>query len=98
MQNKKDQREQMMAMIDDWQESGLNQITYCASKKISYSAFHYWYGLYRKKKTETGSFLPVKVISSLSDEQITIIGVSGIKLQVPLSDKSISFVKQLLLS
>jgi hypothetical protein len=45
MQNKKDQREQMMAMIDEWQESGLNQITYCAAKKISYSAFHYWYGL-----------------------------------------------------
>lgn len=97
MQNKKDQREQMMAMIDEWQESGLNQITYCAAKKISYSTFHYWYGLYRKKKTETGLFLPVKVMSSISNEQITIIGVSGIKLQVPLSDKSISFVKQLLL-
>ena len=97
MQNKKDQREQMMAMIDDWQESGLNQITYCAAKKISYSAFHYWYGLYRKKKTETGLFLPVKVMSSISNEQITIIGVSGIKLEVSLTEKSIGFVKQLLL-
>jgi hypothetical protein len=97
MQNKKDQREQMMAMIDEWQESGLNQITYCAAKKISYSTFHYWYGLYRKKKTETGLFLPVKVMSSISNEHITIIGVSGIKLEVSLTEKSIGFVKQLLL-
>lgn len=97
MQNKKVQREKMMAMIDDWQTSGLNQRTYCAAKKIGYSTFHYWYGLYRKKKTETGLFLPVKVMSSISNEHITIIGVSGIKLEVSLTEKSIGFVKQLLL-
>ena len=97
MQNKKLQREQMMAMIEDWQSSGLNQSAYCATKKIGYSTFHYWYGLYRKKKTETGLFLPVKVMSSISNEQITIIGVSGIKLEVSLTEKSIGFVKQLLL-
>lgn len=97
MQNKKVQREQMMAMIDDWQTSGLNQRMYCAAKKIGYSTFHYWYGLYRKKKTETGLFLPVKVMSSISNEHITIIGVSGIKLEVSLTEKSIGFVKQLLL-
>jgi hypothetical protein len=97
MQNKKLQREQMMAMIEDWQSSGLNQSAYCAAKKIGYSTFHYWYGLYRKKKTETGLFLPVKVMSSISNEQITIIGVSGIKLEVSLTEKSIGFVKQLLL-
>ena len=53
MQNKKLQCEQMMAIIEDWQSSGLNQRTYCAAKKIGYYTFHYWYGLYRKKKTET---------------------------------------------
>jgi hypothetical protein len=97
MQNKKLQREQMMAMIEDWQSSGLNQSAYCAAKKIGYSTFHYWYGLYRKKKIETGLFLPVKVMSSISNEHITIIGVSGIKLEVSLTEKSIGFVKQLLL-
>lgn len=97
MQNKKLQREQMMAMIEDWQSSGLNQSAYCAAKKIGYSTFHYWYGLYRKKKIETGLFLPVKVMSSISNERITIIGVSGIKLEVSLTEKSIGFVRQLLL-
>lgn len=98
MQNKKEQREQMMAMIEDWQPSGLNQRTYCAAKKVAYSVFHYWYGLYRKKKTDTGSFLPVKVVSEVSKEQITIVGASGIKVQIPLTKQSIDFVKQLLLA
>lgn len=30
MQNKKEQREQMMLMITDWQASGLKQREYCA--------------------------------------------------------------------
>jgi hypothetical protein len=98
MQNKKEIREQMMVMITDWQASGLKQREYCVANKVAYHVFHYWYGVYRSKKTETGSFLPVKVVSTSSKEQITIIGVSGIKIQLPLTDKSIGFVKQLLLA
>jgi hypothetical protein len=98
MQNKKEQREQMMVMITDWQASGINQRAFCIANKIAYHVFHYWYGVYRKKKTDTGSFLPVKVTSAVVKEQITIIGVSGIKVQIPLTDKSIGFVKQLLLA
>lgn len=93
-----EQREQMMVMIEDWQSSGLNQRTYCSAKNVAYSVFHYWYGLYRKGKTDTGSFVPVKVVSGVSKEQITIIGVSGIKVQISLTEKSIGFIKQLLLS
>lgn len=96
MQNKKELHERMMAMIDDWQASGLTQRVYCANKEVSYSVFHYWYGLYRKKNTVTGDFLPVKVTSAPSKEQLTIIGTSGIKVQLPLSSQSIDFVKQLL--
>lgn len=98
MQNKKEQREQMMVMITDWQASGINQRAYCIANKIAYHVFHYWYGVYRKKKTDTRTFLPVKVTSAVVKEQITIIGVSGIKVQIPLTDKSIGFVKQLLLA
>lgn len=85
-------------MIEDWQTSGLNQRSYCTSKNIAYSVFHYWYGLYRKEKTETGSFLPVKVISASTKEQITIVGSSGITIQIPITKQSIDFIKQLLLS
>ncbi len=99
MQNKKEQREQMMVMIEDWQSSGLNQRAYCKANKVRYHVFHYWYRMYRSKQTtDTGSFLPVKVVSPVSKEQITIIGASGIKVQIPLTKQSIDFVKQLLLA
>lgn len=98
MQNKKEQREQMMVMITDWQSSGLKQRDYCAANKVAYHVFHYWYGVYRAKKADIGSFLPVKVTSVDSKEQITITGVSGIQVQIPLTQQSIGFVKQLLLA
>ena len=96
MQNKKEQREQMMLMITDWQASGLKQRDYCTSNNIAYHVFHYWYGVYRANKKDTGSFLPVKVSSAVSKEQISIVGVNGIKVQIPLTEQSIGFVKQLL--
>lgn len=98
MQDRKEQREQMMVMITDWQASGLKQRAYCVANKVAYHVFHYWYGVYRANKTDTGSFLPLKITSAASKEQITIIGVSGIKVQLPLSEQSIVFVKQLLIA
>ena len=98
MQNRKEQRTQMMVMITDWQASGLKQREYCAANKVAYHVFHYWYGVYRANKTDTGSFLPVKVTAAVSTEQITITGVSGIQVHIPLTQQSIGFVKQLLLS
>ncbi|MDP1764293.1 MAG: hypothetical protein Q8L07_10440 [Sediminibacterium sp.] len=96
MQNKKEQREQMMLMITDWQASGLKQREYCATNNIAYHVFHYWYSVYRANKTDTGSFLPVKVSSAASKEQISIVGVNGIQVQIPLTEQSIVFVKRLL--
>jgi hypothetical protein len=79
-----------------WQASGLKQKDYCRVNQIAYHFFHYWYGLYRANRTDTGSFLPVKVVQASHTEHITILGVSGIKVQVALTDQSIAFVKQLL--
>ena len=98
MQNKKEIRDQMMLMITDWQASGLKQRDYCTANNIAYHVFHYWYGVYRANKAATGSFLPVKVTSAGSKEQITIVGVSGIQVLIPLTEQSIGFVKQLLLA
>ena len=92
------QRTQMMKMISDWQASGLKQKDYCKANKMAYHVFHYWYGVYRSNKTDTRSFLPVKVTPAGHTEQITILGISGIKVQVALTEQSIDFVKQLLLT
>ena len=98
MQDRKELHDQMKVMIADWQSSGLKQHDYCKVKNIAKHVFRYWYGVYGSKKTNSGTFVPVKVVSAVSKEQITIIGVSGIKVQLPLTDKSIGFVKQLLLA
>ena len=98
MQDRKELHDQMKVMIADWQSSGLKQHDYCKVKNIAKHVFRYWYGVYGSKKTDTGSFLPVKVVSAVSKEQITIVGASGIKIQIPLTKQSIGFVKQLLLA
>ena len=87
----------MMKMITDWKSSGLKQKDYCKANKIAYHVFHYWYGVYRASKKDSSSFLPVKVNQVTETEQITIQGISGIKVQVALTEQSIRFVKQLLL-
>ena len=98
MQNRKELHDQMKVMIADWQSSGLKQHDYCKINNIAIHVFLYWLRFLKVNKTDTGSFLPVKVVSTASKEQITIIGVSGIKVQIPLSEQSIGFVKQLLLA
>lgn len=98
MQSNKEHRDQMMLMIIDWQASGLKQRAYCAANKVAYHVFHYWYGVYRAAKMETGSFIAVKMSTAVSKEQITIVGVNGIKAELSLTEQSIGFVKQLLLS
>jgi hypothetical protein len=50
MQNKQQQRQQKLAMIEDWQQSGLSQKQYCLQHHIAYHVFHYWY---RRSKLQT---------------------------------------------
>lgn len=94
----KEQRAQFLAMIKQWQQSGLSQKVFCIDNNIAYHVFHYWYGVYKSEQKSTGSFLPVNITSPVVQEQITLKGHSGIRLQVPLTDQSVQFIKQLLLS
>jgi|SRR5664279_1770720 len=94
----KEQRAQFLAMIKQWQQSGLSQKLFCTENNIAYHVFHYWYGVYKSEQISPESFLPVNVTSVAAQEQITISGLRGIQLQVPMTDKSVRFIKQLLLS
>jgi hypothetical protein len=98
MRDKTMQRAKMMKLISDWEKSGTRQRDYCTAHKIAYHKFHYWYRIYRTEKSSTGSFVPVKVVPASHLEQITILGISGIKIQIPLTQQTIGYVKQLLLS
>jgi hypothetical protein len=97
MQNKKEQRAKKLEMIAQWQQSGLSQRAFCSTHNIAYHVFHYYYGVYRSSQTASNCFLPVKV-DPVSHQQITLTGVSGIQVQVPFTDRSVHFIKQLLLS
>jgi len=93
----KEQRAQFLAMINRWQQSSLSQKAFCTENKIAYHVFHYWYGVYKSEQKPSGTFLPVN-ITPITQEQIILKGHSGIELQVPITDRSVRFIKQLLLS
>ena len=93
----KEQRDQFWAMIKQWQQSGLTQIAFCKQNDISYHVFHYWFKLYKLEEKITSPFLPVTITPPVTQQQITIKGSNGIQLQVPMTDKCVGFLKQLLL-
>ena len=98
MQDKNEQRIQKLQMITAWQQSGLTQKAFCATNKIAYHIFHYWYGVYRSSQKATDCFLPLNITPSGNQELITITGVNSIQVQFPFTDQSVRFIKQLLLS
>jgi hypothetical protein len=98
MQTKEEQRAQNLQMITQWKESGLSQKSFCTANNIAYHIFHYWYGVYRSKKATTNLFVPLNIVPVRDLEQITITGVNGIEIHLTITDQSIHFVKQLLLS
>jgi hypothetical protein len=97
MQAKKEQRAQKLEMIRDWQQSGTTQRAFCIDNNIAYHVFHYWYGVYRSEQKDTGLFVPINITPAVNQDRITITGINGIQLKVPLTDQSIRFIKQLLL-
>jgi hypothetical protein len=50
MQKDSKERQQMFAMIENWQQSGLTQKQYCRQQDIRYHVFHYWYKVYRDEQ------------------------------------------------
>ena len=91
-----EQRTQFLEMITAWHQSGLTQKAFCVTHSVAYHVFHYWYGVYKTEQKAGGSFLPVKIRPASIPEQIIITGPNGIQLQVPMTEQSIVFLKQLL--
>lgn len=98
MQSKKEHKDKKLQMVSRWQQSGLTQKAFCSANNIAYHVFHYWYGVYRSDLKSNGSFLPLNITSPDIREQITITGLSGIKIQFEPTDQYVSFIRQLLLS
>ena len=51
MSSNEEVQQQMFAMIQSWQQSGLTQKAYCQEHAVSYHIFHYWYKLFRSSQS-----------------------------------------------
>jgi len=47
MRNNSEVRQQMFEMIEQWQQSGLSQKSFCEKVAIKFYTFYYWYKRYR---------------------------------------------------
>lgn len=84
-------QEEMLSLIEQWQESGKTQQLFCQEHDLTFSTFYYWLKRYRRGLDES-SFLPVE-ISSGSNIEIRYPG--GIILQIPAATR-LATLKQLL--
>jgi transposase-like protein len=82
---------EMLSLIEQWQESGKTQQSFCQEHDITFSTFYYWLKRYRRG-IEESSFLPVEISSG---NNIEIRYPDGIILQLPAAVK-LSTLKQLL--
>lgn len=84
-------QEEMLTLIEQWQESGRTQQAFCKEHDITFSTFYYWLKRYRRRIDESG-FLPVEISPG---SNIEIRYPDGIILQLPAAVK-LSTLKQLL--
>ncbi len=84
-------QEEMLSLIEQWQESGQTQQTFCKERNLNYTTFYYWLRNYRRRVDES-NFLPVEVSSG---SHIEIRYPGGVVLQLP-AETRLSTLKQLL--
>lgn len=59
----------MFSMIENWQSSGMTQLSFCKEQQIAYGKFHYWlkrYGERHQEESAGEAFLPVKIKRALT--------------------------------
>jgi len=80
----KEQRAQFLAMIKQWQQSGLSQKVFCADNNIAYHVFHYWYKRYREQhadqQSNSTSFVKLHIAKPASASTVEIYYPGGILL------------------
>ena len=80
MDNLKEKRSAMTAMIEDWQSSGKSKKQYCLAKGINEAKFYYWFSRSREAARSTGTFIAVAKVSGR--REIEVIYPNGVRLKV----------------
>ncbi len=77
-------REQMFQLIEQWQQSGLTQNTFCQQQSIKYHVFHYWYKRYREQhsgdQSNVGSFVKLQIAKPTSAGSVEICYPDGMRI------------------
>ncbi len=76
-------REHMFSLIEQWQQSGLTQKTFCEQHAIRYYVFHYWFKRYRMQQAgedNAGSFVKLQVVKPSSGGAVEINYPGGIRI------------------
>ncbi|MCJ7447985.1 MAG: hypothetical protein MUO72_09840 [Bacteroidales bacterium] len=84
-------QEEMLSLIEKWQESGKTQQAFCQEHDLTFTTFYYWLKRYRRE-LDKNSFLPVEISSG---SHIEIRYPDGVILQLPAATR-LSTLKQLL--
>ena len=84
-------QEEMLSLIEQWQESGKTQQSFCREHDLTFTTFYYWLKRYRSQ-IDKSSFLPVEISS---ESHIEIRYPGGVILQLPAATR-LSTLKQLL--
>ena len=84
-----------LALIEQWEQSGLPILTFCRQHHFSDSVFHSWLNKYRRRKEvkPPNKFIPVQITQPITSREenealfAEVIGVSGsrIKLYQPVA-------------
>lgn len=90
-QERLNRQEEMLTIIEQWQESGNTQQTFCKEHDLTYTTFYYWLKRYRRRIDENG-FLPVEISSG---SYIEIRYPGGVIWQLPAATR-LATIKQLL--
>lgn len=82
-------RQEMTAVIRQWESSGKTQVQYCTEHGLKLSVFYYWLRRYHQG-TSPGGFVPVQVVKGknpgkVPDTSIVIRYPNGTSIHLPYS-------------
>lgn len=80
MNNLKEKRSAMVAMIEDWRSSGKSKKQYCLENGINEAKFYYWYSRIKEAGSSSPGFIPIQKPSGISE--IEVVYPNGVKLKV----------------
>ncbi len=90
-----EQREEMLKLVADFEQSGQSQRFFCQSAGISLAKFGYWVRKVRNEKETSAGFLKIEThFASQPVGQVELIYPNGVRIIVPGQD--LKLISQLL--